>query len=48
VLVDGDPTVNITDLRRLALVIKGDVAYRPDEVYEVLGVKPFTPSLQLH
>lgn len=47
VLVDGDPTVNIADVRRMALVIKGDVAYRPDELYEALGVKPFTPSIPL-
>lgn len=45
VLVDGDPTVNIADVRRMVLVIKGDVAYRPDELYEAFGVKPFAPSL---
>ena len=27
ILVDGDPTQNISDIRKVALVIKGDVAY---------------------
>jgi hypothetical protein len=45
VLFDGDPTKNIADLRRAVLVIRGDVAYRPAEVYEALGIKPFAPAL---
>jgi imidazolonepropionase-like amidohydrolase len=42
ILVDGEPTTNISDIRKVALVIKGDVAYVPPEVHEALGVKPFT------
>jgi cytosine/adenosine deaminase-related metal-dependent hydrolase len=47
ILVDGDPTRNIADIRKVALVIKGEVAYYPSEVFEALGVKPFTPPLKL-
>jgi hypothetical protein len=47
ILVDGDPTKNISDIRKVALVIKGDVAYYPAEVFEALGVKPFTAPLRL-
>jgi hypothetical protein len=47
ILVDGEPTKNISDIRRVALVIKGDVAYVPAEVFEAQGVKPFTPPMRL-
>jgi imidazolonepropionase-like amidohydrolase len=47
VLFDGDPTLNISDVRKPALVIKGDVAYYPSEVDEALGVKPFAPPLKV-
>lgn len=46
ILVDGEPMQNISDIRKVALVIKGDVAYAPSEVFEALGVKPFTPSIR--
>jgi cytosine/adenosine deaminase-related metal-dependent hydrolase len=41
ILVDGDPTQNISDVRKVALVVKGDKAYYPSEIYEALGIKPF-------
>jgi dihydroorotase-like cyclic amidohydrolase len=41
VLVDGDPTRNIEDLRKVSAVItRGQVIY-PKEVDEALGIKPF-------
>ena len=43
-LVDGDPSQRIADIRRATLVIKGDLAYAPDKIYEALGVRPFVPS----
>lgn len=45
ILVDGDPTKNISDIRNIALVVKGDKAYYPSEVYEALGIKPFAKAL---
>ena len=47
ILVDGEPTENISDIRKVALVIKGDQAYYPGEVLEALGVKPFTSPLEI-
>jgi imidazolonepropionase-like amidohydrolase len=43
ILVDGDPTANIADIRRVALVMKDGVVYNPAEIYPELGVKPFAP-----
>ena len=40
VLVDGDPTKNISDIRKTALVVKDGVIYKPAELYTELGVTP--------
>jgi imidazolonepropionase-like amidohydrolase len=40
VLVDGDPTTNISDVRKTVLVVKNGIEYEPKELYDVLGVKP--------
>ena len=47
VLLDGNPFENISDIRRAVLVIKGNTLYRPDELYNAVGVKPFLPSIEL-
>jgi hypothetical protein len=41
VLVDGDPTTNIGDLRKLAPVITQGKLVSPSAVYQALGVRPF-------
>jgi imidazolonepropionase-like amidohydrolase len=43
VLVDGDPTKNISDIRKTALTVKDGVLYYPSELYTELGVKPQAP-----
>jgi hypothetical protein len=43
-LVEGDPTRDITDLRRTKLVIKGALAYAPAALYEAVGIKAFAPA----
>ncbi|MDZ7630628.1 MAG: amidohydrolase family protein [Gemmatimonadaceae bacterium] len=40
VLVDGDPSQRMRDVRRAELVMKGGVIYVPDSLYASLGVKP--------
>jgi imidazolonepropionase-like amidohydrolase len=47
VLVEGDPTQRIEDIRRTSLVFKGGVAYAPAEIHEALGIRPFvqTPAI---
>jgi imidazolonepropionase-like amidohydrolase len=47
ILVDGDPTQNISDIRKVALVVKNGTAYSPSDIYEALGIKPFTPSVPI-
>jgi imidazolonepropionase-like amidohydrolase len=44
VLVDGDPTRDIDDLRRISMVVKEGVLYFPAELYPVVGVQPFVPA----
>jgi hypothetical protein len=44
VLVDGDPSTNISDIRRISLVLKGGIAYSPAQVYEALGIRPFVSA----
>jgi hypothetical protein len=46
VLIDGDPTQDISAIRKVAMVLKGDKAYYPSEVYTELGVKPFAEALR--
>jgi hypothetical protein len=41
ILVDGDPTTHISDIRRINLVMKGGTIYYPAEVYQAIGVKGF-------
>jgi cytosine/adenosine deaminase-related metal-dependent hydrolase len=41
ILVDGDPTTNISDIRRVSLVMKGGTVYYPAEVYEAVGIRRF-------
>ena len=45
-LVDGDPTQDISDIRHIALVLKDGVAYYPAEIYEAIGIEPFTPAAE--
>ena len=40
-LIDGDPTKNIADIRKVSLVFKGSNYYKSAELHKVLGVKPF-------
>lgn len=47
VLVDGEPTVRIGDIRNVALVLKGDMAYYPSEIHEALGIKPFATAVKV-
>ena len=44
VLVDGEPTKNIDDIRRVALVITQGKWLAPREVHEAIGVAPFVAT----
>jgi Amidohydrolase family len=45
-LIDGDPTQDISAIRKVALVLQDGDAYYPAELYGELGVKPFAPALR--
>ncbi len=47
VFIDGNPLENMNDLRKVSLVIKGNNLYKPDEIYQAIGVKPFTTSMEI-
>ena len=40
ILVDGDPTTRISDIRRVILTVKDGVLYDTAGLWQVLGVKP--------
>lgn len=40
ILIDGDPLANITDIRKVRLVMKGGVRFEPDALYRKIGVAP--------
>jgi imidazolonepropionase-like amidohydrolase len=40
VLVDGDPSVNISDVRKTVIVVKDGVRFDPKELYATVGVRP--------
>ena len=47
VLVDGDPTRDIADIRKVATVVKGDTVYYPAEIHEALGIAPFVQPARM-
>src|SRR5258707_275725 len=46
ILIDGDPTQNISVVRNVSLALQDGDAYFPAELYGELGVKPFAPALK--
>ena len=40
ILIDGDPSANISDIRKTNLVVKDGILYKPAELYGELGVTP--------
>ncbi|MDC6350969.1 amidohydrolase family protein [Zeaxanthinibacter sp. PT1] len=46
-LVDGDPTKNFDDIRKVSMVIKNGLIYNPDDIYRELGMKPRGAGLEI-
>ena len=48
ILVDGDPTTDISDIRKVSLVLQDGDLYDPGELYRELGITPFAslPTIQ--
>lgn len=47
ILIDGDPTRDIADIRKVATVVKGQTVYYPAEIHAELGVAPFAQPVKL-
>jgi imidazolonepropionase-like amidohydrolase len=47
-LVPGDPTQDLSVLRKARMVLKDGTVYFPDEVHAAIGVQPFSsrPAMQ--
>ena len=45
ILVDGDPTTDISAIRRIGLVMKEGAVYYPAEIHEATGIKPFVTPM---
>jgi hypothetical protein len=41
ILVDGDPITNISDIRKVSMVMKSGKIHFPAELYEAIGIKRF-------
>ncbi|MBN8445041.1 MAG: amidohydrolase family protein [Gammaproteobacteria bacterium] len=44
-LVDGDPTKDIADIRKLAMVVTQGKAMYPATIYKAMGIEPFVTEL---
>jgi imidazolonepropionase-like amidohydrolase len=40
ILVDGDPTANISDIRKVTMVVRDGVLYKTADLYNAIGVQP--------
>ncbi|WP_240657390.1 amidohydrolase family protein [Pseudoalteromonas rubra] len=47
ILVDGDPSQDIKALRKLSLVIKGTQVFKPEAIFEHIGIAPFTKASRI-
>ncbi|MEP9404367.1 amidohydrolase family protein [Sphingomonas silueang] len=46
-LLPGDPTRDLKELHRIAMVVKDGTLYFPSQIYPAFGVKPFAPAPRL-
>jgi hypothetical protein len=47
ILVEGDPAKNISDIRKISMVMRSGAIYFPSELYEAMGVKRFVEPPKL-
>jgi imidazolonepropionase-like amidohydrolase len=40
ILVDGDPSTNISDIRKVSTVVRNGVVYKSADIYRALSIKP--------
>ncbi|MEZ5442719.1 MAG: amidohydrolase family protein [Lysobacterales bacterium] len=44
ILVEGDPLTDLSALRRVHLTLRGNRYYRPSELHQAIGIKPFVAA----
>ncbi len=47
ILLEGDPTKDISAIRRVSLVMKEGAVYYPAEIHAATGIEPFQPPLRV-
>jgi imidazolonepropionase-like amidohydrolase len=47
ILLPGDPTKDLSELHRIAMVVRDGTLYFPSEIYPAFGVKPFAAAPKL-
>ncbi len=47
ILVSGDPTQDISNIRQIRMTVRGGVVYFPAEIYPAFGVRPFAPAVAI-
>ena len=47
ILVDGDPTKNISDIRNVSYVLRDGIGFAPADLYESLGIRRFADPPQI-
>ena len=48
ILVEDDPTKDISAVRRINLVMKDGIIFFPSEIHAATGIKPFVTPISLH
>ncbi len=43
-LVPGDPTADLSQIRKISMVVANGIVYFPSEVYPWFGVRPFVEA----
>jgi imidazolonepropionase-like amidohydrolase len=46
-LVPGDPTEDLSELRRISMVVSDGVVYFPSEIYPWFGIRPFAATPEI-
>ncbi len=44
IVVDGNPSERISDIRRVSFVMKGGTIYDPASLYQAIGIRPMRPT----
>jgi hypothetical protein len=46
ILIEGNHTKDVSDIRNVNLVMKDGVVFFPSEIYEAMGIKPFVKPIK--